>query len=57
MNIKVNDYIAFSAGFFTLTGTVVSLDEDMLQVKCEGGRVQPVSVSKVVHVAAYPPRW
>lgn len=48
MNIPAGNRVAFSAGFFTLSGTVVSADGDMLQVKVDNGNVQPVSTAKVV---------
>jgi hypothetical protein len=50
--VTVGSHIAFSAGFFTLTGTVISIDdgitEPMLQVQVDNGTVQPVSASKVL---------
>ena len=50
--VEVGSHIAFSAGFFTLTGTVVAIEEGifepMLQVRMVGGNVQPVSASKVL---------
>lgn len=50
--VKVGSHIAFSAGFFTPTGTVVSIDEGIfeptLQVQVDNGIVQPVSASKVL---------
>ena len=39
--------ISFSAGYFTLTGTVVADGGEMLQVQIDNGSVQPVSASKV----------
>lgn len=50
--VAVGSHIAFSAGFFTLTGTVVAIEdgifEPVLQVDIDGGTVQPVSASKVL---------
>lgn len=52
IEVKIGSHIAFSAGFFTLTGTVVSIEnsitEPMLQVQVDNGIVQPVSASKVL---------
>jgi hypothetical protein len=50
--VGIGSHIAFSAGFFTLTGTVLSIGEDvfgtMLQVQVDNGSVQPVSASKIL---------
>jgi hypothetical protein len=48
--VTVGTHIAFSAGFHTLTGVVVAIDDDMMQVHIDGGTVQPVSASKVLFV-------
>jgi hypothetical protein len=50
--VEVGSHIAFSAGFFTLTGTVVAIGEGIfepvLQVRTSETCVQPVSASKVL---------
>jgi hypothetical protein len=50
--VTVGTHIAFSAGFHTLTGVVVAIEDDitepMMQVDIDGGNVQPVSASKVL---------